>query len=217
MLALGVVLLVVGGLIAVVGSLMVVVAAFRVSTTWGLLVLFVPFAGLVFLFQYWTEARRGFLISVGGVVLVIISMFLMPVLLAGRGMAELQEQMDQTPTFSTRSETPAGFQAQPAVSPTPTPDAFQEALPTPSPSPTPRPRPTRAPTPTPPPEDEYALSRAADHVGERLIVRLHRGGEFTGRLLEVTDTGLKFERRLATGMMSFTLPSERIRSLQPAD
>ncbi|NTU75537.1 MAG: hypothetical protein HGA86_05390, partial [Anaerolineaceae bacterium] len=40
---------IVGGLLAFIGGIMFIIRAFKVSTTWGLLVLFVPFAAFVFL------------------------------------------------------------------------------------------------------------------------------------------------------------------------
>jgi hypothetical protein len=74
---------------------MFLVAAFRVSLKWGLLVLLVPFAGLVFVFAHWTEAKRGFLISLaGGVLCPIAGFMLVSGAMAGMG-EQMAEQMAQ--------------------------------------------------------------------------------------------------------------------------
>ncbi|OPZ26662.1 MAG: hypothetical protein BWZ02_01930 [Lentisphaerae bacterium ADurb.BinA184] len=56
----------VGLLIGLAGGVMMVVAAFRVHVLWGLAVLLVPFAGLVFVVACWKKAKGGFLVQVAG-------------------------------------------------------------------------------------------------------------------------------------------------------
>lgn len=46
--------------------------AFRQSILWGLGSLFVPFVGLIFAIMHWADAKKPFLISLGGTVLAII-------------------------------------------------------------------------------------------------------------------------------------------------
>ncbi len=68
-------------LVYLVGWVMLVAAAFRQSTLWGLLVLFIPFAFIAFAVANWSEARKGFLIMssclgiavVGGVIAGIVA------------------------------------------------------------------------------------------------------------------------------------------------
>jgi thiol-disulfide isomerase/thioredoxin len=72
--------LVIGSLVSVAGGIMLIVAAFSVSVLWGLAVLFLPLAGLVFLIMHWAEARKAFLINLGGVLICLISI---PVLMLG--------------------------------------------------------------------------------------------------------------------------------------
>ena len=45
---------------------MMIVAAFRQGIAWGLAYLLIPFAALVFLCKYWSEAKRGFFINLIG-------------------------------------------------------------------------------------------------------------------------------------------------------
>ncbi len=48
------------------GQILFVVAAFRQSIGWGIAVLLIPFASLVYLFKHWSEARAGFLTTIAG-------------------------------------------------------------------------------------------------------------------------------------------------------
>jgi hypothetical protein len=50
-----------GWLVGMIAGIMFLVAAFRVSPLWGLAVLFLPFASLIFLIKYWSEAKKAFL------------------------------------------------------------------------------------------------------------------------------------------------------------
>lgn len=56
-----------GWLISAVGGVWLLVAAFRTSLLWGFLTLFVPLAGIVFVFAHWDEAKRPFLVSLAGI------------------------------------------------------------------------------------------------------------------------------------------------------
>ena len=62
----------VGSLVTFVGTIMFLVAAFRQSVLWGLAVLFLPFANIVFLIKYWYEAKKAFFIQLIGVGISII-------------------------------------------------------------------------------------------------------------------------------------------------
>ncbi len=48
---------------SIVGSIMFIVAAFRTSITWGVCVLLVPGAALIFLIIHWNVAWKGVTIS----------------------------------------------------------------------------------------------------------------------------------------------------------
>jgi glutaredoxin len=52
--------------VILVGGVMMIVAAFRQGILWGVAYLLVPFAALVFLFKYWSEAKKGFYINLMG-------------------------------------------------------------------------------------------------------------------------------------------------------
>lgn len=56
-------LMLVGGLLSTAAGLWLIVAAFRESVLWGVCVLLVPFAALVFVFMKWRVAAKPFLLS----------------------------------------------------------------------------------------------------------------------------------------------------------
>lgn len=66
------VLMVVGFMISLVGSILFLVAAFRQSVPWGLAVLLLPFAALVFLFMHWSQAKRAFMVQLLGTLIGIL-------------------------------------------------------------------------------------------------------------------------------------------------
>jgi hypothetical protein len=58
-----------GGILVLAGSLMIVIEAFKISFWWGLAVLFIPLAGLVFVVMNWREGRNGAYILILGTLL----------------------------------------------------------------------------------------------------------------------------------------------------
>lgn len=68
----------VGGFFFVLGTLIFIIDAFRVHWGWGLGVLFVPLANLVFVFKHWEEAKRGFILSLLAVPLLGTAFALQP-------------------------------------------------------------------------------------------------------------------------------------------
>jgi hypothetical protein len=70
--------IIVGVFFTVVAGLWFVVLAFKRHIGWGLAVLFVPFANLVFLIRAWSRARRPFLLSIAGMILCGVGLFLSP-------------------------------------------------------------------------------------------------------------------------------------------
>ncbi len=72
-----IILMLLGGLIALVGGILFLVAAFRESILWGLAVLFIPFAGLVFLIAHWQDAKKPFLLQLLGSLIYSVAFFMM--------------------------------------------------------------------------------------------------------------------------------------------
>ncbi len=67
-----------GTLICLVSGIWSIVVAFQRHIFWGLAVLFIPLANLVFLFVAWAEAKKPFLIGVVGMFIGLIGVFAIP-------------------------------------------------------------------------------------------------------------------------------------------
>jgi len=112
-----IVLLCLGFLFAAVGNIWLIVAAFRQSIVWGLSVLFIPFALLVFLFKHWDPAKQPFLLSVIGSALIVAPIFMNPEAFANQKgfpeyLAQLTHQSTPIPAGDQKPETPLMKQAR---------------------------------------------------------------------------------------------------------
>ena len=74
----GVFLFLVGFLVYAVCGVIILIKAFRVSAGWGLAVMFLPFAGLIFVINNWKDCKNPFLGSLAGGVLILMGAFLIP-------------------------------------------------------------------------------------------------------------------------------------------
>jgi hypothetical protein len=74
----GGILSIVGVVILLIGGIMMLIAAFRVSIVWGLASLFIPFAGLVFIFLHWSAAKTAFFLQLIGLALFLLGGYLSP-------------------------------------------------------------------------------------------------------------------------------------------
>ena len=66
------ILMFLGGVLALVGGIWFIVAAFMTGILWGLLVLLVPFASIIWLITHWEEGKAPFGLIVLGIVLHFI-------------------------------------------------------------------------------------------------------------------------------------------------
>jgi hypothetical protein len=67
-----------GLLICLVGGIWFIVVAFQRHILWGIAVLVVPLANLVFLLVAWAEAKKPFLINLAGTLLLLVGIFTLP-------------------------------------------------------------------------------------------------------------------------------------------
>ena len=72
MAAIGMILMAGGGIAALVGSIQILIAAFKESTGQGLLSFFIAPYMLYYIFTRWETCKKGFLLSIGGSVAVIL-------------------------------------------------------------------------------------------------------------------------------------------------
>lgn len=222
MLGVGVVLLVVAGILSLVGTVMFAVAAFRVSLVWGLLVLFVPFAGLVFLVKYWGQAKRGFLVGLAGSTVGVIAFLALSAGIASKAKAQLGDLAAQM-----QSQTKAEMARQREAVPPPAPAApgtgaepVLEAQAAPAPE---RPLAVRSigdlrgfPEIPSDPSDPGEIRKPdlARHVGEELLFVEKDGGSIWGKLVSVSPRSLRIERRLHGGSVQYEVPLTDIRTVR---
>ncbi len=72
MVALGMILMVGGGIASFVGSIQILIAAFKESTAQGLLSLFLGPYILYYIFTRWEACKKGFMLSIGGTVAIVL-------------------------------------------------------------------------------------------------------------------------------------------------
>jgi glutaredoxin len=70
--------IVLGLVFILMGTVLMIVAAFRESILWGLGVIFVPFANLVFTCMHWAKAKSGFIATILGSALLTGGMVTVP-------------------------------------------------------------------------------------------------------------------------------------------
>ncbi len=102
-------LILAGFLVNAVFGVVIIVKAFRVSVGWGLAVVFLPFAGLIFVINNWSETKTAFLGGIGGMVLVVLGVIIAP----------SADSIDDEPATETRtasrSRAPEPVRDEPAV------------------------------------------------------------------------------------------------------
>lgn len=202
---LGMILIVVSSLVMTAGGIMTLVLAFRMSLGWGLLVLFVPFANVVFLFRFWPETRRAVRVQLAGLGALLVGIVILMTSAAITGMrqgaarreAEAARARTPTPAVAWPPEV-----ARPAAPPTATP---LPEIPIGAPEPAPLPSPSR---PLP-------LSQAGDFVG-RMVDLVERDGKTVRVVIrEVTESYVRVSEPYGGGGIAYSIPRERVVGFRP--
>ncbi len=229
MLALGLLLVVVAVVVSLVGSIMFLVAAFRVSLTWGLLVLLVPFAALVFLIKYWEVAKRAFLVSLVGSGLCVLAAVVLGVGTAAKAnsqFAAIAAQMQAQADRQTGAGAPVSNKGQ-----TQFPSAARRETPT-----EPRllsqdperileargfdtavaqPRGTRRENPNEMIDPgEIRLNELGRHIGKDLVFVDREGHGVRGRLASVDPSSIGIEREIFGGTVLYTIARANLREVR---
>jgi hypothetical protein len=215
MLGVGVFLLVASGVVSLVGTVMFAVAAFRVSVMWGCLVLFVPFAGLVFLVKHWPQAKRGFLVGLAGTALAVVGYFALGAGIASRAQANLGP-------LAAQMQAEMAKQQAKALSATPRPAAAPIRLEPEDPSRNRslavRPSASlRGLSEIPENLTDPAEIRTRDlprHVGEDLFFVEKDGDALWAKLVAVRPKSLRIERLLHGGSVQYDVPLANIRAVR---
>ena len=219
MTALGILIILVSVLISLVGSVMLIIVAFRVSVTWGLLVLFVPFAALIFLVKYWQDAKKPFLISVSGTALQLFG-----VVVLGMGAGPSISANDMTeiavePSTSMARRSAPSSSAGGSLDVSSGADSRDSSAPVRVSAPAYRP-PIRTSTPRTQrrstarvPIDVSALDK---YVGKRLVFVQSDGPTIHGELLEVHRNTVEVKRYVAGGTITHSLDRRGLTEVRQA-
>lgn len=92
-------------ILCAIASIWFLVVAFKENVLWGLAILFLPIAGLIFLIIYWEDVRLPFLLNLIGCILMAMAIFgglsMTPrELLAGSTTSANQPEAPKEPSFS---------------------------------------------------------------------------------------------------------------------
>jgi hypothetical protein len=213
------VLIALGGLALLVGSVFLIIAAFRVSTAWGLTILFLSWLVVptfIFLFKHWLETRTWFLVAVTGGVVSAAGWFVLA------GTETMASGHHEPIVYSSSSEeTPRGRSTDDVSS---TLDLDPDPVPTATPSPTrppiaakPQPKVRPEPVPPPPRAKDYRVvgyDELDQFIGERVNLHLTDGTDSIVILDRVTSSGIKVSNRVGGGMMSYRVPRALIAEIR---
>src|SRR5438046_1572795 len=83
------IIVIIGYIVAIVGMIMILIQAFQESVIWGIGCLLVPFVALIFVAMHWEETKKGFLLQLAGVALIVVGVFA-----AGRSNAAIPVKND---------------------------------------------------------------------------------------------------------------------------
>lgn len=222
-----IVLIIIGALVSLVGGIWFLVVAFRQSVVWGLVVIFVPFASLVFLVKYWRDAKASFFVQLIGTVIYFAGAWnIITARIEGQsapsGPVAVREHHDGARASLGNH---AGDDLTPAPAPVPGPahtasepaaaESAGQATPAPSAPPPSRLARHEAGEPDGPTKPQRVrLSAARSHVGERMRITGNNHVVREGTLREVDGDDLLFDRRLQGGTMSFHMHAKDIARLE---
>jgi hypothetical protein len=229
--ALAIGLLIVATILSIAGGIMFTVAAFRVSVVWGLLVLFVPFAPLVFLVKYWAEAKKPFMFSLAGAGVGVVGFFFLFSGAVAAGRAAVTEAATHARAETMKAEgidrgvperakvvavTPPPSEPAPVAEPTA--DDAGEAVPQTAEAGSVdeteaferlKESPDAAPI-----SEEIRQVDLAHHIGQRLLLVDRTGREMRGTLLSVGPRALRIERELSGGSVSYNVARADLKEIR---
>jgi hypothetical protein len=187
------------------------VIAFRTGVLWGLAVLFVPFAVLVFAITHWDECKKPFLLQLG----TSVAAFMLIFLTVGAAVGEAADMAAEEQARMSASEKSQDVDwekelSKPSSAPAEPYAGVRAPLPT---RPAPSVRVTQEPRRTLP-GGKIQLGRAREYLGERVRVTAHDGRTMQGDLIDVSGDRLIIEKELSAGFFSFDVARSEVRSLE---
>ncbi len=225
------VFILIGFVVSLIGSVMFLIAAFREGALWGLAVLFLPLAPLIFLVSYWDQAKKGFLIQLGGAGLLLLGAFTLggatPDSSEVFGSLEEPTSGSELRGVSTqRRSRPESFNIEV--------DSSDEFLPTESgtgastlpeidgPSAPSSRRPPASSSRRPPASSSrrpatvgLSIESVENYIGRKLRFTKTNGKVIEGKLIGVDVDRITIEERVGGGKWSFSLEKSSIARIEP--
>jgi len=219
---LAVLLAVAFGIASFVFFVKLAIHAFRTSTGWGLAVVFLPFATVVYAIRYWSEVRKPFLAWLGTSIVTNLVVFGMLGLAAAR-IAEAQADALAAAQAAGTTDDAARIDLVPRGARTIS--ANEPAVPAPAPSLDPDDVLARLPTALRSGSDDPALAgypapgpvqvaTAGRYVGSRMRVTDRDGLRLTGRLVDADTHTIVLEKSLPQGSIEIEMPTREVRALE---
>ena len=157
-------LIMVGFAVNFVCGIIILIKAFKVSAGWGLAVMFLPFAGLLFVINHWNDTKMPFLGGLAGGLLILLGVIAAPTPERDVDREVASRVAARDPDDVADDEEEAAPQANYASAAAPVPytpprSAYQQAAYTPTYNPPPAPAPAPAVTDTQPADDEWTRGK----------------------------------------------------------
>lgn len=212
------------GTVAAVASfiyyVILLMGAFRRGALWGLAVVFLPFALVVYSIKFWAEAKKPFLLSMATSVLATV-MFVVAAGSAAVGVAEAAQGQMEAEMLAATKRAQAEARAAERAGVAPSPDA-------PATAPTTdegidrvlqlAARESEAAHTIPanlyPEEGPIGFDSARRYVGEKLRVVGTNGSTLSARLVAADPQRLRFEKSLGNGTATFEFTPDEVLRLE---
>lgn len=230
--------MVIGGVVSFIAGIMFLIVAFREGALWGLAVLFIPFASLIFLVMYWNQAKKAFLLSLAGSGIVMVGAFAMGAASpdSSEVLGSLEEPTSSSERYSVPTERisrpePSRIEVEPPDEFLPTEDGTapskESEIDEPESTSFPRSstaRSRRSPATSSLRSSETSSRSAAgglsmasveNYIGEKLRFTKTNGKTIEGRLIGVDDDRITIEERVGGGRWSFSLAKSSIVKIEP--
>ncbi len=235
---LGVILLLVAGVISLVGSVMLAVAAFKESMLWGFCVLFVPFAAIVYIILHWDDARRGFMVSLASVGVGVVGFAMFFSGAASMASAKLQQQATAfskhapaEPVTTTRRASgamplpgatapqaaPARVDTMPGAALQAPPQRLEPQVVETAPAPPENFAHPKLPAVAPPDMGVIAPAALSRHIGESIVISQRDGRRVSGKLLGTSARGLRVQRYLGSGTLTYEISKDDVLEVRSND
>ncbi|MEM9553401.1 MAG: hypothetical protein AAGC60_04025 [Acidobacteriota bacterium] len=200
----------VGGIASIIGGLWLLGLAFGAGILWGLGYLFVPFVSLFFIVSHWQEAKKPFLLQLGGGIVAFLGILLIGVSAPDQVPFGLGEPDDDWAYYEDETDEVYAWESEDDA------NGIEQLKPREEWTP---PQPSnrlddrrRAPLPS-----SVDFDDATKLLGEKVRVVKVSGNRFEGRLDRVDDGSIEVVMYSGAGRMNVTISAHDIDRIELID